>query len=630
MDDAGPVRLGIDFGTSTTVAMLAVPGRGSRSLLFDGSPLLPSAVCLDPTGRILVGRDALYTAMAQPATFEPHPKQRVDEGTVLLGDTEIPVSKLFGAVLDRVLLEAANVTGGATDRASEVVITCPAAWGNARRETLLAAAPDGTRLVEEPVAAAHAFVDIAGNDIPDGGAAVVYDFGAGTFDAAVVRRTGVGFSVVASRGLPDCGGLDVDAAIVARLAAAVPDPQLWHRLDEPATATDRRARQQLWANVRAAKEMLSRAATVQVYLPLFDLVVPLGRQELDELAAPILDRTVETVREVLELAGVGDDGLDAIFLAGGSSRMPAVVTHLHRAFGFSPLTVEQPELAVAEGSLRATRTTEAATSTTTSPAPAPDPGAEAGGVSPELVPGVFRGAATTTWTLPVPGWVARQRGRRIWLSAGAGGAVLALIVAVFLVVSPEGDDPRASEPGARGASSATASASPTPSPSPSYPPGIDPCLLGSWRVTASRVVGRIDNVEVQYAGGAGVVVTFRADGTSSTDFSKMEPRVTKYKNATWSDVVRGKSSGRYFAENGKVSGSTERSDAVGTLRRNGKVNNTSPVAFFLEPYSYRCRDDRLTTWSDQGEFSDESVRIAPAPTPVQTPTPATSASGGPA
>lgn len=622
-DEDGPVRLGIDFGTSTTVAVLALPGRGSRPLLFDGSPLLPSAVCVDPTGRIMVGRDALHMAMAQPSGFEPHPKQRVDDGTVLLGDTEIAVPKLFGAVLDRVLMEAANITGGATERAVEVVVTCPAAWGSARRETLLAAAPAGTRLVEEPVAAAHAFVDIAGNDIPDGGAAVVYDFGAGTFDAAVVRRTGGGFAVVASRGLPDCGGLDVDAAIVAHLAASVPEPDLWGRLDEPATATDRRARQHLWANVRTAKEMLSRATTTQVFLPLLDVAVPLGRQELDELAAPILDRTVETVREVLALAGVGDNGLDAVFLAGGSSRMPAVVTHLHRAFGFSPLTVEQPELAVAEGSLRATDTTSSATT----PAPGQDTVTSVQTAVPNTaavaVAGVgVTGRATTTWALPVAGWVARRRGRRIWLSAGAGGAVLALITAVFLVASPGGDDPQASEPGGSAGPAATASASPTPSPSPSYPPGVDPCLLGSWRLTASRVIGLVDSNEVQYVGGAGVVTTFRADGTTSVDFNKMEPRVAKFRGVTWSDIARGKASGRYFAENGKITANMDRSDAVGTVRRNGKFNASAPVTYFLEPYSYRCLGDRLTSWSDQGKFSDESVRVGPAP--------ASGGTGGPA
>ncbi|MFI6761202.1 Hsp70 family protein [Micromonospora sp. NPDC050417] len=648
VDEVGPARLGIDFGTSTTVAMVSVPGRTPRSLLFDGSPLLPSAICLDPTGRILVGRDALHTAMARPAAFEPHPKQRVDEGTVLLGDTELAVSRLFGAVLDRVLLEAANVTGDLPERALEVVVTCPAGWGSARRATLLAAAPPGTRLVEEPVAAAHAFVDSAGHAIPDGGTAVVYDFGAGTFDAAVVRRTGDGFAVVASRGLPDCGGLDLDAAIVAHLAAAVPDAVVWGRLDAPVTATDRRARQQLWANVRAAKEMLSRATTTQVYLPLLDIVVPLGRQELDGLAAPILDRTVAAVREVLELAGVGATALDAIFLAGGSSRMPAVVTHLHRAFGFAPVTVEQPELAVAEGCLRATATSTAVLATTDATATGSvGAGAavdntpvtlgdtvEVGAVAQhrerfaELTPSSADDVGLTTRTsrrLSPSRWVraggeARVRAGRIALSVAAGGAVLALVAMVFVVVSPGGDEPRASAPGP----SPSLSPTPAPTPSPSYPPGIDPCLLGTWRITSSRVIGYVDDIQVQYVGGAGVVETYRADGTSSVDYSKMEPRVGTLRGVTWSEVDRGKASGTYYAENGKITGNITKSDAVGTLRRNGKINATAPLTFFLEPTTYRCSGDRLISYSEQGNFSDEAVRISGPPTPA----PSVAASGG--
>src|SRR5262245_54578896 len=139
-DGVGLARVGIDFGTSSTVAVVAAPGREPRPLLFDGSPLLPSAVCVDPTGRILTGRDALYTAMVDPSAFEPHPKQRVDEGTVLLAGADVAVPKLFEAVLGRVMTEAANVTGGLTDHPLEVVVTCPAAWGSTRRDILLGAA----------------------------------------------------------------------------------------------------------------------------------------------------------------------------------------------------------------------------------------------------------------------------------------------------------------------------------------------------------------------------------------------------------------------------------------------------------------------------------------------------------
>ena len=53
MADTG-FRLGIDFGTSNTVAVLRWPDGRVKSLLFDGSPLLPSAVYVEAAGGILV------------------------------------------------------------------------------------------------------------------------------------------------------------------------------------------------------------------------------------------------------------------------------------------------------------------------------------------------------------------------------------------------------------------------------------------------------------------------------------------------------------------------------------------------------------------------------------------------
>ena len=64
---------------------------------------------------------------------------------------------------------------------------------------------------------------MAGHRVPVGGTALVYDFGAGTFDASVVRRTEDGFELLATLGLDDAGGLDVDAALFARLRELVAD-----------------------------------------------------------------------------------------------------------------------------------------------------------------------------------------------------------------------------------------------------------------------------------------------------------------------------------------------------------------------------------------------------------------------
>src|SRR5438477_12218731 len=163
-------RLGIDFGTSNTVAVITRPDGLTVPLLCGETPLLPSAVCLDSgegsrggevsSDRLLVGRDALHAGRSRPELLEPNPKRRIDEGAVLLGDREIPVAHLIAAVLQRVAIEARRV--GGDHPIAETVLTCPADWGSPRRQVPLDAARTaglsgewGTvRLLVEPVAAA--------------------------------------------------------------------------------------------------------------------------------------------------------------------------------------------------------------------------------------------------------------------------------------------------------------------------------------------------------------------------------------------------------------------------------------------------------------------------------------------
>lgn len=347
-------RLGIDFGTSSTAAALRRPDGRVESLLFDGSPLLPSAVCVDPDGRLLVGRDALHAALAGPHRFEPHPKRRIDDGVVLLGEAELTVVELIGAVLNRVAVKARRIIGGDPDA---VMLTCPVAWGQRRRGSLRAAAAvaglSAVELLTEPVAAATYFTGSGPTGRLGARPLLVYDLGAGTFDASVVRHGGAGFEVLASRGLDDVGGLDIDAAIVAHLGAtyAAVDPATWRRLVVPVTSEDQRAARQLWEHVRTGKEALSRLGSTLVHLPLLDRDAPLGREHLDQLSRPVIDRTLAATRAVLYDAGVAPDALAGVLLVGGGSRLPLVASALHHGLGVAATVVEQPELVVAEGSL---------------------------------------------------------------------------------------------------------------------------------------------------------------------------------------------------------------------------------------------------------------------------------------
>jgi molecular chaperone DnaK (HSP70) len=342
--------LGIDFGTSNTVAMLRAPDGRARPVLFDGSPLLPSAVHLDAGGGTLVGRDAERAGRADPAGLEPNPKRRIDDGTVLLAGREVGVPTLIAAVLARVAAEAVRQVGPALD----LRMTHPAGWGERRRAVLLEAARraglPAPRLVAEPVAAAAYYTAVLGSAIPVGRALAIYDLGAGTFDAAVVRRTVAGFEVLADDGLPTVGGLDFDHAVVEQLARTHPPVARAARPD-PAADAGRRLRALLYDEVRAAKETLSRAARADVRLPELDLRAHLTRGELEQLIRPYLLRTVRCLAGTIAAARLAPAELAGVFLVGGSSRIPLAAHLVHTGLGVAPTTLEQPETVVAEGSL---------------------------------------------------------------------------------------------------------------------------------------------------------------------------------------------------------------------------------------------------------------------------------------
>jgi Hsp70 protein len=225
---------------------------------------------------------------------------------------------------------------------------------------------------------------VPGCPLPMGRWLVVYDLGAGTFDVAVLRRTVGGFEVVAADGLPDVGGLDLDAVVVGHLRSLTAGASAaWGRLDWPEDDVDQRARAVLWQGAREAKEQLSRHPAAEVYVPLVEARPRLTRDEFDKAARPHLDRTVALTLATLRAAGVTRETIAGLFLVGGSTRVPLVATLLHRALRVAPTVLEQPELVVAEGSLNAQPTTlppstsQPTTVRPTAPAeraPAPAPG----------------------------------------------------------------------------------------------------------------------------------------------------------------------------------------------------------------------------------------------------------------
>lgn len=125
MDTVDETAIGIDVGTSNTVAVLARRDRPTAPLPFGGAPPMPSAAI-------------------DPARCESHPKRCIHDGTVLLGEREYSVEELFTAVFARASDEARRVLGGVPER---VAVPHPVAWSTRRRKTLRIAVEAAPTLV---------------------------------------------------------------------------------------------------------------------------------------------------------------------------------------------------------------------------------------------------------------------------------------------------------------------------------------------------------------------------------------------------------------------------------------------------------------------------------------------------
>ncbi|GAB3999707.1 hypothetical protein GCM10029992_29260 [Glycomyces albus] len=306
---------------------------------------------MNDEGGPVVGTDAVHSGRRKPERYEPNPKRRIDDGQILLGDRELPVTSVIAAVLSRVARECEQTLGGGL---GPVTVTVPAAWGPTRRHVIADAAGAAgfgkVDLVPEPVAAASYFVGALDNEVPVGSGVVVYDLGGGTFDATVLRSTPSGFEVLAVDGADDLGGLDFDQALAEHVAGSVQsDDERWRRLTAPEGPADRRHRTAFLEEVRFAKERLSRSTSTDLTIPLLDVDAHLTRDELESVAVPLLERTMRITQGVIRESGLAKEQVAGLFLVGAASRMPLVATMLHRELGLAPAAIEQPELAVSEG-----------------------------------------------------------------------------------------------------------------------------------------------------------------------------------------------------------------------------------------------------------------------------------------
>src|SRR5690606_39143751 len=205
---------------------------------------------------------------------------------------------------------------------TRLCVSHPANWGPYKKDLLqqavrMAEVDVEVTLTSEPEAAAVCYAHQ--QRVEPGAVVAVYDLGGGTFDAAVLRKTGTGFEILGEpEGVERLGGIDFDAAVFAHVSRALGGKLAELDEDDPAVVA---AVARLREECVAAKEALSgdTDTAIPVLLPDLTTEVRLTREELEEMVRPALYDSIEALRRALRSAGVTPEQLHSVLLVGGSS-----------------------------------------------------------------------------------------------------------------------------------------------------------------------------------------------------------------------------------------------------------------------------------------------------------------------
>jgi Fe-S protein assembly chaperone HscA len=356
-----PQVVGIDLGTTFSLAAYVENGRPRVVRDAAGVALVPSAISFHDDGTVLVGTAAKERALSDPehtifsvkrlmgrtlADLEkelkliPHQivEREIDSGRkvlrVRIAGREYTPEELSALILKEVRARAGNPT--------RAVITVPAYFDDSQRQATRDAGRiaglDVLRIVNEPTAAALAY----GLDRRSNGTVVVYDLGGGTFDCSILSLSDGVFKVLATNGDTFLGGDDFDRALMevaAREAGAdlkaAKDPELLQHLRDAAEKT------KIALSAAESAEMV--VAGSKPFRRTFT------RGEFENLIKPHIDRSIDRCRAALRDAGLKPSDVDEVVMVGGSTRIPYVRKRVAEFFGRTPHTDLNPDEVVALG-----------------------------------------------------------------------------------------------------------------------------------------------------------------------------------------------------------------------------------------------------------------------------------------
>jgi molecular chaperone DnaK len=355
---AGVRAVGIDLGTTNSVVSVYTPGKPEpETLLYDDLPLVPSIFFFDAeTNSEVVGEKARKLLSEDAYRVVRGTKRSMGSLAQNFFSGEQAYSPEDAAVLVLKHLAAHPELQKEKDNHGGIwaVITVPAHFDDAARQATIQAATRAgisvLRIVNEPTAAALAYSMLSDVRNVEHENLAVFDFGGGTFDVSIVERNGLVFNVLSSEGDVYLGGDDIDAAIAQHLLEQV-KPLFTARRTKP----DSPLYKTMLKIAEDAKIFLEGSGTFQIDQQNISeqgvhLNTKFNREQLDTLAAPFVQRTLELTERAMHAARRRATEVSRILLVGGSTRLSLVRKMLQEYFPASNVDARlEPDLAISWG-----------------------------------------------------------------------------------------------------------------------------------------------------------------------------------------------------------------------------------------------------------------------------------------
>jgi molecular chaperone DnaK len=355
-----PVNFGIDLGTTNS---LIAKYEGNKVLVYKNpvgqKETLASVVAFRPE-RTLIGDKAREYLTKDPINVFGNFKRKMgtDEKyyVVNIDDNVTPIQ-----LSTLVLKELKNFihTGEAPQAC---IITVPASFDTTQSNATLKAGLDAgfsdIFLLQEPIAASLAFFNETDTPRKDG-YWLVYDFGGGTFDAALVHSTDQEMKVVDHEGNNFLGGADFDFAIIEKIIV----PEIVRQTGIENFEQELRVKYgkyeklfyELMYYAEEAKKELSYSPSVTIDFNAelndkkYAFSIPITKEKAEEVFLPIINDTIKLVKNVMEQNRLTAQDINQIILVGGSTFVPQVREQLAMQTGISLNYSCDPTTSVAVG-----------------------------------------------------------------------------------------------------------------------------------------------------------------------------------------------------------------------------------------------------------------------------------------